>query len=152
MSKLLNSVKTSNQISLQEIATLLLLWLNNKGSNVKFGKFIHKSFTTCTQNFAKGLDFVDWHVQASLLSHLPYIFTLIYPSYLWHFTTLNETSEEKNNSEEVNLLEYCGYMNTNIFIGPRSPGPIYVSGCHKLREVCETLLMWLRLTKIQTGY
>ena len=31
-----------------------------------------------------------------------------------------------------------------IFIGPRSPGPIYVSSlCNSLRNVCETLLMYV---------
>ena len=35
-----------------------------------------------------------------------------------------------------------------FFIGPRSPGPIYVSGLsNSLTDVCETLLMWLRLMK-----
>ena len=39
------------------------------------------------------------------------------------------------------VLTYIFCLILYFFIGPRSPGPIYVSGCHKLIYVVETLLM-----------
>ena len=70
-----------------------------------------------------------------------------YNSYNWEpeFMTIFVTWESRvtldsiRNSCDVLTMQFVvqcfSIFNDAIFIGPRSPGPIYVSGCHKLSEL-----------------
>ena len=65
---------------------------------------------------------------------------------LFSFPLLSISHESSRNTENILLYNFVF-----IFIGPRSPGPIYVSGCHKLTKTPFRNLTDVTLADEDTG-